>query len=86
MQPLLKGISPIYIYVWSVSCSTHRLISTAHMVLPERRYKTEDMGGGALGERMKKGDAGNMQRGSEDESRNREGKRGADGRAVSRGE
>lgn len=41
VQPVLTGISPIYIHVWSISCSTNRLRSAAHMALPERRRETE---------------------------------------------
>lgn len=44
VQPVLPGISPIYIHVWSISCSTDRLRSAAQMVPPERRRKTEDEG------------------------------------------
>lgn len=42
----------LFISTRGALAATH---STAHMALPERRYKTED-GGGALGERRRKGD------------------------------
>lgn len=41
VQPVLPGISPIYIHVWSISCSTKQ---AAQMVPPERRRKTEGEG------------------------------------------
>lgn len=45
----------LFISTRGALAATH---STAHMALPERRYKTEDGGGGS----RRKGDAGNMQK------------------------
>lgn len=81
VQPVLPGISPIYIHVWSISCSTNRLRRWCRQRDgARRRMKGEEEERGAPGERARKevggGGAENMQRGSADEMRSKGGQAG----------